>query len=67
MPSQDAARVALARAAKKVGGVAALARRLNISERVLKLYLEGHHLIPDSLFLRAVDLLADEDEKKGRP
>ena len=43
-----------------VGGTEALAARLDISPRVLKLYLEGHESIPDSLLLRAIDLIVDD-------
>lgn len=60
MATQQAARQVLARAAMVVGGTEALAARLDMSPRVLKLYLEGSESIPDSLLLRAIDLIVDD-------
>jgi hypothetical protein len=57
--SHDTSRKVLAHAAAQVG-VAALAERLQISERVLHHYLTGHELIPDELFLRAVDVIIEQ-------
>jgi hypothetical protein len=57
--SHDTARRVLAHAAAQVG-VAALAERLLISERLLHHYLTGHELIPDELFLRAVDVIIEQ-------
>jgi len=54
--SRDTSRKVLAHAAAQVG-VPALAERLQISERLLHHYLTGHDLIPDELFLRAVDVI----------
>lgn len=60
MATQQAARQVLARAAVMVGGTEALAARLDISPRVLKLYLEGHQAIPDGLLLKAIDFIVGE-------
>ena len=57
--SPDASRKVLAHAAAQVG-VAKLAERLQISERILHHYLTGHDLIPDELFLRAVDVIIEQ-------
>ena len=57
--SHDTSRKVLAHAAAQVG-VAALAERLQISERLLHHYLTGHELIPDVLFLRAVDVIIEQ-------
>lgn len=59
MASHDTSRKVLAHAAALLG-VAALAERLQISERLLHHYLTGHDLIPDELFLRAVDVIIGE-------
>jgi hypothetical protein len=50
----------LARAAAKVGSMAELASRLNIRPRVLRWYVTGHLVVPDALFLRALDVLLEE-------
>ena len=69
MATQQAARQVLARAAVIVGGTEALAARLDISPRVLKLYLEGHQAIPASLLFKAIDLIVgdipDGEPRKG--
>jgi hypothetical protein len=57
--SHDTSRKVLAHAAAQLG-VAALAERLQISERLLHHYLTGHDLIPDELFLRAVDVIIEQ-------
>ena len=59
MASQDTSRKVLAHAAAQVG-VPALVERLQISQRVLHHYLTGHDLIPDELFLRAVDVIIEQ-------
>jgi DNA-binding transcriptional regulator YdaS (Cro superfamily) len=50
----------LARAAAKVGGARALAQHLGISPGVLSRYVTGTAAVPDSIFLRAVDVILDE-------
>lgn len=57
--SHDTSRKVLAHAAAQIG-VPALAARLQISERLLHHYLTGHELIPDELFLRAVDVIIEQ-------
>jgi len=47
----DDARRVLARAAAQEGGVLQLAAKLNLSERILRHYIEGHEPVPDSLYL----------------
>jgi hypothetical protein len=57
--TEGVARHVLARAAAKVGGVAALASRLNVSPRALHYYITGQFIVPDGLFLRALDVLEE--------
>lgn len=68
MEIAKAARHLLARAAVRLGGVEQLASRLGVSPRVLKLYIEGHEAVPDSLLLRVIDLVLDDlpDERSGQ-
>lgn len=51
---------ALLRAIKIAGGVAKTAKRLGISETRLGLYLEDFESTPDAVFLRIIDILADD-------
>ena len=60
MPVQKASRQILAKAAVKVGGAEVLASRLDITARALKMYLEGDQEIPDSLLLRAIDIIIED-------
>jgi hypothetical protein len=57
--SSKASRQILAKAAVKVSGIEVLASRLDINARALKLYLEGNEQIPDSLLLRAIDVIIE--------
>jgi hypothetical protein len=57
--SHDTSRRVLAHAAAQIG-IPALAARLQISERILHHYLTGHSLIPDEVFLRAVDVIIEQ-------
>ena len=50
----------LARAAAKLGGIEPLAERLGISQRLLQYYISGREPVPDSLFLRAIDIILDD-------
>jgi hypothetical protein len=59
METAKATRQLLARAAVRLGGVDALASQLQISQRVLTLYIEGHEAVPDSLLLRVIDVILD--------
>jgi hypothetical protein len=60
MKNQAFPRHVLARAAAKVGGVAKLASRLNLSQRVLSWYVHGDLAVPDALFLKALDIILEE-------
>ena len=60
MPIQKASRQILAKAAVKIGGAEVLASRLEITARVLKMYLEGDQEIPDSVLLRAIDIIVED-------
>jgi hypothetical protein len=63
-----ASRLLLAKAAVRLGGVGALASQLEISPRLLTLYIEGHDAVPDSLLLRVIDFILDDlpDPHSGR-
>jgi hypothetical protein len=61
MPPPEATKRLLAHAAARLGGVEPLAKHIGISERLMKLYLEGAQPLPDALFLRIVDLISDDD------
>ena len=50
----------LARAAAKLGGVDALAARLEISEQVLRHYITGREPVPDALLMRAIDVILED-------
>lgn len=54
----DTSRKVLAHAAAQIG-VAALAERLHISPRTLHEYLTGGVLVPDAIFLRALDVILE--------
>lgn len=60
VPIKKASRQILAKAAVKVGGAEMLASRLQTTAQVLKLYLEGDREIPDSLLLRAIDIIIED-------
>jgi hypothetical protein len=57
--SIDTSRKVLAHAAAQIG-LEALAGRLRISSRTLHDYLTGGALIPDDVFLRAVDVIVEQ-------
>ena len=65
MKTDAVARHVLARAAAKVGSVAELASRLNVRPRALHHYVTGQLVVPDALFLRALDVLLEELPDKG--
>jgi hypothetical protein len=60
VPIQKASRQILAKAAVKIGGAEVLASRLGITAPVLKMYLEGDQEIPDSVLLRAIDIIIED-------
>lgn len=47
----------LHRTCEKVGGIGSLAKRLGVSPATLKRWLDGAAPIPQSAFLKAVDIL----------
>ena len=53
-------RQVLGRALEKLGTPEQLARALHIPKAALTEYLEGHHAVPETILLRAVDLIADD-------
>jgi hypothetical protein len=53
----DVGRKALVRAAEQLGGLEALAARLDMSPGALRVYLMGTEPVPQPLFLRIVDVL----------
>jgi hypothetical protein len=67
MATQEIGRRVLARAAAQLGGVEALAVRLDLSHRVLQRYIIGDEPIPDSLFFRAVDVILAELPDPAKP
>jgi len=48
---------ALARAAEIAGGVEALSAKLNVSQTMLRAWINGIHDVPVAVFLKVVDLL----------
>lgn len=63
--SNRSTKAALLRAAcEAMGGVSALAARLEISEAMLRKYASGAFEMADPLFLRAVDVLLEERERR---
>ena len=57
----------LEQAATRLGGVENLAKKLGVSQRAVKLYLDGAAPLSDALFLRLVDLLSEQWPGEGRP
>jgi hypothetical protein len=53
------ARRVLARAAVRLGGVEALARRLGIGATLARHYITGSQPVPDVLFLLALDVIVE--------
>ena len=51
-------------AAEVVGGEKALARELGISEKLLSRFMTEFISLPDSLFLRAVDIVLDRQQSE---
>jgi hypothetical protein len=52
---------AIQRAAQIVGGVEALRAHLGVSMNDLRRWMDGEARPPDAVFLRVVDLLADDE------
>lgn len=64
MALQEGTRKLLAHVAVQMGGVDRLAGKLGISARLLNLYITGKERIPDSLFLRVVDVVLEKEPPK---
>ena len=52
-------------ACEMVGGTAVLAQRLGISEAMLRRYISGSFPVPDTLILRALDVMQEQREARG--
>ena len=57
---------ALARAAQILGGTEELRCFLNVPQSLVDLWLGGHVMPPDDVFLRVVDLLAERQLQEIR-
>lgn len=66
MAKVSVGRQLLSRAAAKLGGVEALSERLGIGHRILRHYIEGKEPVPDSVLLRAIDVLLEDDRKNSK-
>jgi hypothetical protein len=64
---QEGTRKLLAHVAVQMGGVDRLADKLGISARLLNLYITGKEHIPDSLFLRVVDVVLEKQPTRRTP
>jgi len=51
-------------ASEIVGGNEALAERLGIGEKVLAMFMKDRRQLPDSLLLRAVDIILEERQSR---
>jgi hypothetical protein len=60
MSTPEARRRLLEQAAARLGGVEQLAKKLGVTLRSMKLYLDGAVPLPDALLLRLVDLLSEQ-------
>jgi hypothetical protein len=67
MSTPEARRRLLEQAATRLGGVEQLAKKLGVTQRAMKLYLDGVAPLPDALFLRLVDLLSEQWRSEGQP
>lgn len=57
----------LEQAATRLGGVEKLAKELGVSQRAMKLYLDGAAALPDALLLRLVDVLSEQWRSESQP
>ena len=64
MHTPESTRKLLEIAATRAGGADRLAAKLGITQRMLKLYQAGTRPLPDTLFLRLVDLLEKDPPKE---
>jgi hypothetical protein len=67
MSTPEARRRLLEQAATRLGGVEQLAKKLGVTQRAMKLYLNGAVSLPDGLFLRLVDVLSEQWRSEGQP
>ena len=67
MSTPEARRRLLEQAATRLGGVEQLAKKLGVTHRAIKLYIEGAVPLPDALFLRLVDLLSEQWSSESQP
>lgn len=63
----EARRRLLEQAATRLGGVEQLAKKLGVTQRSMRLYVDGAVSLPDALFLRLVDLLSEQWRSEGQP
>jgi hypothetical protein len=66
MSTPEARQRLLEQAAARLGGVENLAKKLGVTQRAMKLYLNGAVPLSDALFLRLVDLLSDHWRSEGQ-
>ena len=66
MSTPEARRRLLEQAAARLGGVEQLAKMLGVTQRAMKLYLDGAASLPDGLFLRLVDLLSEQGRSESQ-
>lgn len=66
MSAPEARQRLLEQAAARLGGAENLAKKLGVTQRAMKLYLNGAAPVPDALFLRLVDLLSDPWRSDGQ-
>jgi hypothetical protein len=67
MSTPEARRRLLEQAATRLGGVEQLAKKLGVTQRAMKLYVDGGAPLPDALFLRLVDLLSEQWSSESQP
>jgi hypothetical protein len=67
MSAPEARRRLLEQAVTRLGGVERLAKKLGVTQRAMKLYLDGATPLPDALFLRLVDVLTEQRRSEGPP
>jgi hypothetical protein len=67
MSTPEARRRLLEQAATRLGGMEQLAKKLGVTHRAMKLYVDGAVPLPDALFLRLVDLLSEQGGSESHP
>ena len=66
MSTPEARRRLLEQAAARLGGAENLAKKLGVTQRAMKHYLNGAAPLSDALFLKLVDLLSDQWPSEGQ-